>query len=96
MENEGKKVSMFIGYYFYPCFILLHRKLDKKCSRPPECYPKSLYKPDDDPGIRIWFATAQNIHNCLSLVSVTTIGHAINLPLLTAGEKYLVKVVRKV
>ena len=75
---------MFIGsYYFNPCFILLQDDSGGgKCS-PPD---KASYL-DIDPGIKITYADARNIDNCLSLPSVNTVGPANGLLRLIRGEK---------
>lgn len=84
-------------YYFYPYFILLQNKLDSEWSPQSSLYETvdsyaDIY--DIPASIRVSFADAQDIHKCLSLPSVNTVGHEVghHLPRLTAGEKYFVKV----
>ena len=93
-----RRKRRYICLLVYPCLILLQIKLDKRSgwSPPPEfeCHPKSKLEDDDDPGLRIRYA--QDIHNCLSLLSAATVGPAMDFPSLTPGEKSLVKVARKV
>ena len=65
-------------------------ELESECRE--ECHPSAKSKlqnqveNDDDPRLRIRFASPQSIHNCLNLPSAATIGPAIGLPSLTPGE----------
>ena len=42
---------------------------------------------EGDPEIQIQFADETSIHNCLSLASISTVGPASGVPLLTRGKK---------
>ena len=55
------------------------------CGMVHVCMIMALQFIDDDPGIKIHFTSADTIHNCLSLPSMSMVGLDNNVPRLVRG-----------